>query len=41
MLYKVTSQQGRTVRTIRSQAEAEDYIRTLIRQGVSYSIERR
>jgi hypothetical protein len=41
MRYIITSNQGRTVEIIRGQGAAETYIRTLIRSGVSYSIERR
>lgn len=39
-MFKITSDQGRTVRTFKGQSNAETYIRSLIRQGVSYSIER-
>lgn len=40
MRYIITSNQGRTVRKINGQQAAEEYIRTLIRKGVSYSVER-
>ena len=40
MRYIISSNQGRTVKILRGQQVAEDYIRTLILKGVSYSIER-
>lgn len=40
MRYTITSGQGQTVKILRGQGAAEQYIRTLIRKGVSYSIER-
>lgn len=39
MRYFITSDQGRTVKIVRGQGAAEEYIRTLIRKGVSYSVE--
>lgn len=35
--YRITT--GKAVRVIRGQRNAEDHIRTLIRKGVSYSVE--
>lgn len=38
-VYTISSNQGRTVRRIAGQRNAETYIRTLISKGVSYSVE--
>ncbi len=41
MTYTITSNQGQTVKTVHGQHAAETYIRTLIKAGVSYSVETR
>lgn len=37
--YTITSMQGAKVKVVRGKDAAERYIRTLIKQGVSYSVE--